>query len=231
MAITTISLIRLPTSAKAQITGVRVTTLEDALLLHTDLDFADDPDELAAEVRAGLGEELAAQHADERGLFLIPSVAAPKARTYAGVIDEVADGGVWGAWEELEEEQDEPDLSGLFNQMLGSMSPGLLGAAAQLRADPSALKDASAQLPDLLNSPGGLEQLMAGMSAQMPELSHMLRGLGIDLASPEMQRMSQELARDPNQLAKLAESMFGAQAADEDDEEVDDDEEAPAKKP
>jgi len=224
MAITTLCLLQLQTSEAAlnpairQKLGLRIKPLTGGVLLHTGLDFSSEPEALAGAIRQALGEALAEQHADSRGVLLIPSIAAPKARTYAEVIDEVGEGGVWAQWSAAGREA--PDLSGLLGQMLGQIPGGL---------DPSALQAASAALPGLLSNPDELAQLVKTASAELPQLDQLLRGLGIDLGSGDLQRMTgalaDELGRDPDKLAALAEQFF-EQAGDyeeEDDGETDDD--------
>lgn len=233
MPITAICLLKVPSLPLPDSGPVRAETLDDSVLLHTTLDFSDDPEDVAGAVRSLLGEEWAEQHEDERGLFLIPSVAAPSARTYAQVIDEVGEGGVWAPWEALDDDSDlqlaaaAPGLSGLLGSMLGQMPDGMFErAAANLREDPSALQDAAAQLPGLLQNPGALQDLLQQGSSQLPELADILRGMGLDVNSPELSQLTSglqaELSRDPARLLALAENLFaGAQLdqADEDDDE------------
>lgn len=216
MPITAICLLKVPSLPLPSEGPVRVEKLDDSVLLHTTLDFADDPEDLAGAVQSLLGPA-ADQHDDERGVFLIPSVAAPKARSYAGVIEEVADGGVWAPWEPAEEQAGlpltaaGPELAGLLGSMLGGMPPGLLAqATASLREDPSALQDAAAQLPGLLQNP-----------SQMPELAGMLQAMGVSGSqlSDITKGLQEQLARDPAQLLAMAEGLFGAAGAEEDDDE------------
>jgi hypothetical protein len=228
MAISTLCLLQLPTTASAlQLPHVaRVEALDDAVLLHTDLDFSETPESIASLIRAGLGEALAQQHRDPRGVLLIPAIAAPETRRYAAVVDEVGEGGVWAEWAAAQPQA--PELAGLFEQMLGQMPASLMSAAAQMRADPSALQAATQALPGLLANPGELAQLVQDASTHMPELTNMLRGLGIDLSSPDVQRLSGDLAsqlgRDPDKLAALAERLFEQAGPDDDDADGDTDE-------
>ncbi|HTU61732.1 MAG TPA: hypothetical protein VMF89_24920, partial [Polyangiales bacterium] len=221
-----ICLLKVPSLPLPSEGPVRVEKLDDSVLLHTTLDFADDPEDLAGAVRSLLGEPVADQHDDERGIFLIPSVAAPKARSYAGVIEEVADGGVWASWEPAEPAEDEggvaglpltaaggPELAGLLGSMLGGMPPGMLAqAAASLREDPSALQDAAAQLPGLLQNP-----------SQMPELAGMLQAMGVSGSqlSDITRGLQEQLARDPSELIAMAEGLFGAAGETHDDDDED----------
>ena len=234
MPITAICLLKVPSLPLPNSGPVRAETLDDSVLLHTTLDFSDDPEDVAGAVRSLLGEEWAEQHEDERGLFLIPSVAVPRARSYAQVIDEVGEGGVWAPWAadedmELQLGAATPGLSGLLGSMLGQMPDGMLErAAASLREDPSALQDAAAQLPGLLQNPGALQGLLQQGSSQLPELANMLRGMGVDVNSPELSQLTSglqaELSRDPSRLLAMAENLFAGAKLDQADEEEDDDE-------
>jgi hypothetical protein len=237
MPITAICLLKIPSLPLPTEGPVRVEALEDSVLLHTTLDFADDPEDVAGAVRSLLGETLADQHQDARGVYLIPSVAAPRSRSYVQVIEEVAEGGAWAPWEADEVDLDVPlgaagvsgpDISALLGSMLGSMPPGMLEqAAAGLREDPSALRDAAAQLPGMLQGAGGLEGLLQQGGSQLPELAEMLRTMGLDVGSPELARLTgglqQELARDPTRLIALAEGLFGGRGLELDQDDDDDD--------
>jgi hypothetical protein len=236
MAISTLCLLQTPKPSSSPPHPrhvVKLEQLDDALLLHTDLDFAEEPEALAAALREALGEDLARQHQDARGVFLIPSIAGPRARSYAAVIEEVGEGGVWAAWlpplaaGAAGGHGAAPGLDQLFTQMLGQMPDSLAAAASSLRADPNAMRAASQQLPGLLGDPGELAQLMSGVQEQLPQLADMLRGMGIDVTSPEFQAMSRDLgaqlAQDPGRLAKLAETLFaeGHDAHEDEDEDED----------
>ena len=61
MPLTAICLLQLRAAPQLPTQGpVRVEALQDGLLLHTPLDFSDEPEELAGAVRALLGEALTA---------------------------------------------------------------------------------------------------------------------------------------------------------------------------
>lgn len=233
MPIHAICLLKVPSLPLPSQGPVRAEALQDCVLLHTTLDFADDPEDVAGAVRTLLGEDLAEQHQDARGVFLIPSVAAPRARSYAQVIEEVAEGGVWAPWEDSGVEIESPlgaagpGLSGLLGSMLGQMPEGTFErAAASLRDDPSALQNAAAQLPGLLQNPGALQDLLQQGSSQLPELASMLRNMGLDVNSPELSQITSglqaELSRDPSRLLAMAENLFAGARAEEDDLEDED---------
>jgi hypothetical protein len=226
MPITALCLIRLASGAADPVSApsakLRIDRLADALLVHTGQDFSSEPEVLSAAVRALLGDELLDQHEDPRGLFFLPDVAAPQARSYAGVIDEVGEGGMWAPLDvEPPAALNAVGLEALLGSMLGQDPRQLLAAAAaSARDNPEALSAASARLNDLFAAPDALDK-------QIPGLSDMLRGSGIDFESPELQRMAAglqaELARDPKRLADFAEQLFGqARERDAQDEEDDD---------
>jgi len=228
MTITAICLLQLPALPLPSQGPVRAEPLDDCVLLHTSLDFADDPQDLAGAIRSLLGEPLATQHADARGVYLIPSVAAPEARSYSAVIDEVGEGGVWAPWEAVAPaDTTSGDLAGMLGSMLGQMPESMFAAAAAgMRDNPEALRAATAQLPGLLEQPGALGALLQQGTSQMPELAGMRRAMGIDLAGDDLSQLTSglqaELSRDPSQLLAMAESLFGGAAA-QDDEDDDDD--------
>lgn len=178
--------------------ATRIERLDDGILLHIGVPFASEPTALSFAVHALLGDALAAQHRDPRGVLFIPDVAAPKARSYEGVIREVGEGAEWG-----------PPLSGagaaaegleaLLGDMLSAMPSSVLqSASAAVNGDPQAFQALTAQLEGLLG------------------------GSGMDLSSPMFQQLAQtmqaELAKDPAQLAALADRLFGAVPADDDDD-------------
>jgi len=150
---------------------------------------------LSNHVRALIGAA-ASQHMDPRGVFFIPDVAAPRARNYDAVLEEVGEGGLWG-----------PAIGAGLGSMLDAVSE-------IVRRDPGALQAASAQLSALIGQSGasGVGQLLssAGVDLSGSALSELVAG------------MQQELAQDPTRLAKLAEQLLGGKPADS--EEEDDDE-------
>ena len=218
MPITAICLLKVPSLPLPSAGPVRVEALDDGVLLHTTLDFADDPEDVAGAVRSLLGEALAGQHQDERGLFLIPSVAAPQARTYAQVLEQVADGGVWAPWAPgaqpgLPLTEAGPELAGMLGSMLSQLPEGMFAqAAASLRDDPSALQQAAAQLPALLKDPGAMQGWLEQGQAQLPQLADMLQAMGVSGSqlSEITSGLQAELARDPARMIAMAEGLLGA---------------------
>lgn len=201
MAIHAIALLQIKPGAGADalpLGAARVETLDDSILLHTGARFASEPTALSYAVHALLGDELASQHRDPRGVLFIPDVAAPTARSYEAVIKEVGEGAEWG-----------PPLSGagaaaegleaLLGNMLASMPNSVMQtASAAVNGDPQAFQALTAQLEGLLG------------------------GAGMDLSSPMFQQLAQtmqaELAKDPAQLAELADRLFGGATGPEEDD-------------
>jgi hypothetical protein len=213
MDITAIALLRIETLEIADGGPARVEPLQDAVLLHTGMSFSEDPRVLSNHVR-GLIAGAAGQHLDPRGVFFIPDVAAPKARTYDAVLAEVGEGGFWGPaigdGLELPQALD----AGMLGAMLGQIPSSMLDAVSEItRRDPGALQAASAQLSALIGQSGasGVGQLLnsAGIDLSGSALSELVAG------------MQQELAQDPTRLAGLAEQLLGGKAASSGDDDED----------
>jgi hypothetical protein len=213
MAITAIALLRL--SNPAELRG-RVTRLDDAVLLDTQAGFATDPEELSGIVRELLGQDLSGQHRDARGIFFLPDVAAPRARSYEAVIAEVGEGGVWGplpsAIPPLGAAMTGGSLGALLGSLMEQLPSGVMeSAAAAARGEAGAFEAASAQL----QAAAGSGQL------DVAKLGAMLQSSGIDMAAMQqlMGEMQTALARDPAATAALAEKLFGQSTGDEGDED------------
>ncbi|HKP64121.1 MAG TPA: hypothetical protein VJV78_45610 [Polyangiales bacterium] len=212
MGITAIALLRIP---RLPAVGGRVKALEDGFLLDTGESFATDPEELAGIVREQLGE-LASEHDDERGIFFLPDVAAPSARSYEAVIAEVGEGGVWGPVPSEASPLGAAFAGGGLGALLGSLMQqlpsGVLDtAAAAARGEPGAFEAASAQL----QAAAGSGQL------DVTRLGAMLESSGIDMAAMQqlMGEMQSALTRDPAATAALAEKLFGQAAGDDEDDD------------
>ena len=171
MRIEAIALLQLRDLRPPADSGARVTSLDDSLLLHTGATFESDPETLANVVRVLAGEQLT-QHEDPRGIFFIPSVAAPSARTYRAVIEEIGEGGMW-APRPRRGSMGGPDDSfeALLGSMLGQIPSGLLeqvtraatqGDAGTLERMTSDLQALLGKNPDLV----ALTQQTAPVAAQ-----------------------------------------------------------------
>lgn len=216
MPIRAIALLQLTDLQPAVGSAVRVQPLEDGVLLHTGADFSEEPAALTARVRAVIGDTTADRHADPRGIFFLPDVAAPKSRSYAAVIEEVGEGGVWGPARspsaQLPAGFDAASLAGL----MGQVPDGLLDAVQDItRHNPNALQDASRQLQSLLSTSGtqGIGQLLgsAGIDPSSVGLQQLVSGL------------QEELERDPQRLINLAQSLLGSSSDRNDDDDDDED--------
>src|SRR5262245_11272657 len=149
MPLTAIALLRI--STVPTVDASKLTALDDGFLLDTGAPFSTDPDDLSDLVHSQLGPDLASQHSDPRGLFFLPSVASPAARSYEGVISEIADGGVWGPAPSpglpLGAALGGGALGALLGNLMQQMPSGVLeqvGAAA--RGEPGAFEAAASQL-------------------------------------------------------------------------------------
>jgi hypothetical protein len=222
MAITAIALLRIRAEKLALDRSLRVVALEDAVLLHTRENFASEPDALSARVRDLLGSSLIAAHTDPRGIFFIPDVASPKARTYDGVLDEVGEGGVWGHAMNspaggLPLGLDGGALGALLGQIPSSIMQAVGDAA---RGDEGALQSASAQLQALLGSSGEFRALAGQLASSLGQLAPATTSTERPNLQQLVANMREELESDPTRLTHLAEQLLGgssAQAPDEDE--------------
>jgi hypothetical protein len=220
MGITAIALLKLPGLVAKQ----PIDRLDDAVLLHTGEDFGDEPLTLSLAVRALVGDSIDA-HVDPRGIFFIPDVVQPKARSYDGVIEEIGEGGVWGPLHA-------PELAGLtfgggaagLEALLGGMlqqmpSEVLAAASAAVQDNPDALHAAASHLNEMLGKPEGHFPGASDLSG----IANLLDGAGIDFSSPSLrdlaEKLQAELERDPSQLANLAERLFAEGAGDQDEDD------------
>jgi len=177
MPIEALALLRLQTLH----TSARLERLDDALIVHTGASFATEPEQLAEALAGLVGQAALAQHDDPRGILFIPDVAAPQARSYDAVVEEVGEGGVWAAPALFRSRAEEPrastasyeqapDFGALLGNVLAQLPPSLLSAAsAAAQGDRGALDAVSAQMQALLGSSPELQQLagqLGGMLGQ-----------------------------------------------------------------
>jgi hypothetical protein len=223
MTISAVALLRLRTYTPPLGSGMRVTELEDAVLLDTGESFAEEPAAIARRITAVVGAELEG-HVDPRGVFVLPSVAAPHARSYAGVLEEVGAGGQWLPMARADDGLDGfalPDGMGGLAAVLGSMiqhmpEAVLEAAAATARGDDAGLsavgEHVAAMFGHVAARPGALPTAQS-LGAQAESLVGMLAGAGLDVSSPAFQQalsaMEDTLARDPARVKAIAERLFG----------------------
>lgn len=210
MAITAIVLLKVDSFTLAPESGMRAEALDDAVLLYTGMPFASEPTELTAKLQAVLGDVLD-EHEDPRGVFVLPDVAGPKARSYLDVIDEVGEGGAWiplaqGGPFGL------PDGLGALGAVLGSMLQNmpesvLEAASAAARGDMAAFSQVSDQVASLMGHGSG--------DVSFENLARLMGdGRALDLSSPAFQQILQtlegEMAKNPEQVERLRDQLFGA---------------------
>ncbi|MET0285406.1 MAG: hypothetical protein ABW352_13080 [Polyangiales bacterium] len=235
MPITALALLRIgkPATLGSRTEGPRASTvhradaLADGVILHTSLDFASDPEDLSVSLATELGEALIA-HDDPRGIFFIPSVAAPQATTYEAVIAEVGEGGVWGpSAAQLAESVQQTDFSEILGGMLAQLPPSLMSSAqAAMAGDRNALGAMTSQLQSMLGGSdalAGLAQQLGGMMEQREEkpageqlaaLEQAFSSFGASEAEQSSLRemvinMQTELLNDPSKLEQLTQQLFG----------------------
>lgn len=204
---------------------LHVEKLDDAVLVHTGVAFGGDVDMLAYGVRTSVGDALE-KHSDERGIFVLPDVAEPRARTYAGVIDEVGEAGEWVPKIEAgaipSSLLDAPD--GSFAAMMGQAMQALGGtnlaeiqralstgdysaiekmqeALAAAVGGQEQLASLAAQLLGAANAEGALANVDAHALQAFPQLPMDLE----DLDPEQLEAMKKELAAvlPPEQLAEI----------------------------
>lgn len=217
MPIHAIALLHVPPAQLTAAPGVRIDALEDGALVHTGEDFGREPTELSLALHALLGDALA-QHEDARGILMIPEVAAPQARSYAQVVEEVGEGGVWAPLvDDLDQDGEGADFGALLGNLLNQMPSSLLSAAsAAASGKPGAFEDMGKQLTQLMGQSSELSNLasqFAGMlgqpapdpraaaldvsaldeqklAAEMANMAKLLEGSGLDLSSPALQELA-----------------------------------------
>jgi hypothetical protein len=151
--------------------GILLRTLDDGVLVFTLARFSADLEQMALAVRLRLGDALDA-HRDDRGVFLVPDVAEPRAMTYEGVIAEIGEAGVWApvvAGHVPTSLLNAP--SGSFASVMGEVMGALGGKAmatlmaAAAKGDPVAMAAAQAKLVEALGGEDKVEALGARLTA------------------------------------------------------------------
>jgi hypothetical protein len=202
MRIEAVALLQLKGFQPAADSGARVEPLEDGSLLYTGASFESDPETLSDLVRVLAGEALDSGHDDSRGIFFLPSVAAPQSRRYRDVVAEVGEGGMWVARSDASHEldDDQQGFEALLGSMMGNLPSGLLESVMQAAGNPGSGAGGGGQ-PGLAQM-GSLGQMANDLSAllgQNPELreleSKLTKGVGqAALASDDHPPAAQMLA-------------------------------------
>lgn len=226
MGITALALLRIQAPAALASQTGRVIQLDDAVLLDTRADFSNEPEDLSRIVREQVGDALDA-HSDPRGIFLIPDVAAPAARTYDGVIAEVGEGGEWTPARVASLPLGAAAAGGSLGALLGSLLEQMpnsvlesVGAAA--RGQPGAFEAATSQLRAAVAGSSELSGLASQLSGGLPQgaLPPQLAGLasdGIDPNNLDIARLGAMLENsgiDMNAMQALVSQVESALASD-----------------
>lgn len=231
MSITTVALVKLPKSvfdalpradeAPSDPSNVRVRVgsgscelrlLDDGALVYTPVAFDREPDEVIDVLWDLFGDHFA-DHDDDRGVFVIPSVARPRMGTYAAVIEEIGDVGEWIAIDEDGDDADEArgevvdadappgDLMSMIAGITSSLGPDAMQSiqSAMMSGDPRALAAAQQRMAATLSQRGDLMAQIQGLMGMLPpELVNMAMSTPPDAL---LQKMQGGLA--PEQLAAL----------------------------
>lgn len=123
------------------------------------------------EVLTAYGQALVDAHEDPRGILFYPDVCEPRGRTYAEILAQVGDAGVWVPARVLTEEEQEARAQAFASDVNGILEARQAfeqGEAIDPRfaplfeaAQPPSLDDAKAQLAALFAQPGVMESFAA----------------------------------------------------------------------
>jgi hypothetical protein len=126
-----VALLRIPGYTPPEDADVR--ELDDGFLLFLGVPFEAGPDAFMDAIEDALGEA-SATHQDPRGIFVFPDAAEPEdATTYDQVVDGVADGGGFIAFEDADEDEgdaEEGEAPGSPDAMLGQLFEALGAGSA-----------------------------------------------------------------------------------------------------
>ena len=212
---------------------VLIVAAADATLVHTLVRFGSEPDELGLALRLLLGD-LVDRHPDERGIFVFPDVAEPKARSYHEVLDEIGEAGFWVPRVPADHvpkriAQAEPgSLEAAVRDMMAALPPGAMADLhrAAVGIDPATMAKAAEQLQAALGgregelmaaieqSLGAARQLLENTSpghdeGRAPDLAALPFNIPDEQQAPELWRTAREqaeamLQQNPERLAELA---------------------------
>lgn len=177
-------------------TTVALRYLQDAAFVETPLPFGEDDESLTDLLWDVLGDDLA-DHDDDRGIFVLPSVARPRGHTYELVVDEVGEVGEWvsfGEDDEVEGGEDEVEggeedaVAGEVESAAAAPSGDLMAAVSNItRAlGPDALQSLQqAMLSGNMGAFARAQERIAQEVSQRPELARQLQGL-MGMMPPDM---------------------------------------------
>jgi len=192
-------------------TTVALRYLQDAAFVETSLPFGEDDEALTDLLWDVLGDDLA-DHDDDRGIFVLPSVARTRGHTYELVVDEVGEVGEWVSFgdEDDEDEDEDEDDGGEDDAVAGEVesaaaaapSGDLMAAVSNItRAlGPDALQ--SLQQAMLSGNMGAFvraQERIAQEVSQRPELARQLQGL-MGMMPPDM--LQAAMSSSPDEMMR-----------------------------
>lgn len=241
MAIETVALIKLPPSvftslpradgAPAELPRLRLKgeeggtfearLLDDGALVYTSVAFGGDPSAVLDALWDLLGDALA-DHDDDNGVFVLPSVANVGASTYDAVIAELGEAGEWIAFDDDDDHEEHDhdhaghthdhdhgddaaagDVMGPGDDFMAMMAniTNSLGAdtlmglqQAMMSGDPKAFERAQAAVAAKLSQRSDLVDQLQGLVGAMPPE---LRDMAMNTSPDELMRQMQGAGADP----------------------------------
>lgn len=232
MAIETVALIKLPPAvftslpraegAPAELPRLRLKgeqgatfearLLDDGALVYTAVPFGAEGSAVLDTLWELLGDALA-DHDDDHGIFVLPSVANVGAASYDAVIAELGEAGEWIAFDDEEEDDDEDAAEGDVMGPGDAMGPGddfmsmmanitnSLGAdtlmglqQAMMSGDAKAFERAQAAVAAKLSQRADLVDQLQGLVGSMPPE---LRNMAMNTSPDELMRQMQGAGADP----------------------------------
>lgn len=151
--------------------------LQDAALVAAPHPFGADDDALTASLWALFGDDLA-DHDDDRGIFVIPSVAKPRGTAYDLVVDEVGEVGEWVSLGD-DDAEEEDAVAGEVEDG-GEPGPDFMAAIANITNALGADTLQTLQQAMVSGDMGAFQRAQERIAAQMaqrPELAAQLQGL------------------------------------------------------
>jgi hypothetical protein len=222
MSLTTVALIKLPLrvfdalpraetqpdDGSFRVKGPGGTTydlryLQDAALVASAHPFGTDDEALTEALWSLFGDDLA-DHDDDRGIFVLPSVAKPRGTTYDLVVDEVGEVGEWislGDEDDADDAEEDPAVAGEVEDGVGP-GPDFMSAIANITKALGADTLQSLQQAMLSGDMGAFnraQERIATQMAQRPELAAQLNGL-MGMMPPEV--MQQAMNTSPEEMMR-----------------------------
>lgn len=188
---------------------VRIVSLDDGVLALTPFGFDTEPDELALGLRKLLGDALDA-HDDARGIYVFPSVARPRARTYEGVIDELGELGMWVPRVSLDNvptrvaEAPADSFKAQVQDLMARVGPDTIGRLEQAVAsgDASAMAALQEQIMEAMAAHGGIDALERSLSELLAS-----EGLSMEDLQAQIATMTGEQANFADMMRRAQEEM------------------------